>query len=47
MMNRVYRTVFNRSLGVWQAASELVKCPGNGWKRDCITECPDIWGMAG
>lgn len=30
MMNRVYRTVFNRSLGVWQAASELVKCRGTG-----------------
>lgn len=29
-MNRLYRTVFNRSLGVWQAASELVKCRGTG-----------------
>lgn len=21
--------------------------PGNGWKRDSITVCPDIGGMAG
>ena len=44
MMNRLYRTVFNRSLGVWQTVSELVRCRGMGGNGTAI-RCAVISGM--
>lgn len=35
-MNKAYKTVFNRSLGVWQTVSELVRCRGMGGSGTAI-----------